>query len=158
MALIVGISITGFSGKAANYIGSISVVSPNSSIQSAGLEILGNGGGSGGFVYKGGGNAVDAAVAAALSACVVNPGNCSLGGYGGHMLIWKSGWDGGPQLITCIDFNSAAGSLATSNTFAGSVDPVTGNWIGGGSPANQYGWKAGGGPRAFAGLFIGPTE
>src|SRR5262249_46332351 len=78
----------------ATYVGSATVASPNSSISSAALEILGSGGGSGSFVYKGGGNAVDAIVAAALSACVVNSGNCSLGGYGGHMLIWKAGWDG----------------------------------------------------------------
>src|SRR5439155_14107539 len=97
----------------AAYVGSASVASPNSSIQSAAMEILGNGGGNGAFIYKGGGNAVDAVVAAALSACVVNPGNCSLGGYGGHMLIWKAGLDGDPQVLTCIDFNSAAGSLAS---------------------------------------------
>src|SRR5206468_9738236 len=102
----------------AQYAGSASVASPNSSVQSAALEILGNGGGAGNFIYKGGGNAVDAVVAAALAACVVNPGNCSLGGYGGHMLIYKSGGDGDQQLVTCIDFNSAAGSLAASNMFA----------------------------------------
>src|SRR6185369_149641 len=111
-------------------------------IQSAAMEILANGGGTGTFIYKGGGNAVDAAVAAALAACVVNPGNCSLGGYGGHMMIWKAGLDGEPQRITCIDFNSAAGSLATSNMFVGSLNPTNGLWTGAQPPANQYGWKA----------------
>src|SRR5437879_13738109 len=64
----------------ADYTGSASTVSPDNNIQSAATEILGNGGGSGAFLYKGGGNAVDAAVAAALAACVINPGNASLGG------------------------------------------------------------------------------
>src|SRR5436309_3160835 len=142
----------------ADYAGSVSVVSANSSIQSAGTELLGNGGGAGSFVYKGGGNAVDAAVATALSACVVNPGNCSLGGYGGHMLIWKAGVDGEPQLVTCIDFNSAAGSLATSNMFAAHHDPTTGAWIGPGPAANLLGWKAVGVPGTFGGLFMAQTN
>ena len=101
---------------------------------------------------------MDALVATALAACVINPGNASLGGYGGHMLIWKSGADGDPQLLTCIDFGSAAGSLASSNMFAGSVDPVTGTWTGGGSPQNQYGWKATGVPATFAGLYMAQTN
>ncbi|MEO5803984.1 MAG: gamma-glutamyltransferase [Verrucomicrobiota bacterium] len=142
----------------ADYVGSVSTVSANSSVHLAATEILGAGGGSGVFSYKGGGNAVDAAVAAALAACVVNPGNASLGGYGGHMMIYKSGWDGEPQWVTCIDFNSAAGSLASSNMFASSVDPTTGKWIAGGQPANQYGWKAAGVPGTFAGLFMAQTN
>src|SRR5689334_1882461 len=93
-----------------------------------------------------------------LAACVINPGNASLGGYGGHMLIWKSGGDGDPQLLTCIDFGSAAGSLASSNMFAGNVDPVTGTWTGPGSPQNQYGWKATGVPGTFAGLYMAQTN
>ena len=142
----------------AAYVGSASVVSPNAAIQSAAAEILGGGGGSSNFIYKGGGNAVDAAVAAALSACVVNPGNCSLGGYGGHMMIWKAGWDGEPQVLTCIDFNSAAGSLATSNMFAASVNPTNGNWTGPPPAANLTGWKAAGVPGTFAGLFMAQTN
>jgi gamma-glutamyltranspeptidase/glutathione hydrolase len=140
------------------YVGSASVAGQNSSIQSAATEILANGGGTNIFTYKGGGNAIDAAVAAALAACVVNPGNCSLGGYGGHMMIWKSGWDGSPQLLTCIDFNSTAGSLATSNMFVGSVNPTNGHWTGASPAANQYGWKAAGVPGTFAGLFMAQTN
>src|SRR5258706_8416916 len=145
-------------GARADYTGSASTVSPDNNIQSAATEILGNGGGSGAFVYKGGGNAVDAAVAAALAACVINPGNASLGGYGGHMMIWKAGWDGQPQLATCIDFNSAAGSLATANMFAGNVDPTTGVWTGAQPPANEIGWKAVGVPGTFAGLYMAQTN
>ncbi len=152
------VAFAGVTTIRADYIGSVSTVSPNSSVDSAASEILGSGGGSGAFMYKGGGNAVDAAVAAALAACVVNPGNCSLGGYGGHMLIYKSGWDGEPPLVTCIDFNSPAGSLASSNMFGTNVDSTTGKWIGGGQPANQYGWKAVGVPGTFAGLFMAQTN
>ena len=111
----------------ADHVGSVSTVSANSSIQSAATEILGRGGGTGPFTYKGGGNAIVAAVAAALAACAVNPGNCSLGGYGGHLMGWKAGWDGEPQLLTRIHFNSAAESLATSNMFAADVNPTNGN-------------------------------
>ncbi len=142
----------------AAYVGSASAASPNPTIESAALEVLGSGGGTGAFIYKGGGNAVDAAVAAALSACVVNVANCSLGGYGGHMMIWKSGWDGAPQLVTCIDFNSAAGSLANSNVFAVSVNPTNGNWIGALPAANLIGWKAVGVPGTFAGLYMAQTN
>jgi gamma-glutamyltranspeptidase/glutathione hydrolase len=142
----------------ASYVGSASVAGPNAPVQSAAMEILGSGGGGGSFSYKGGGNAIDAAVAAALAGCVVNPGNGSLGGYGGHMMIWKAGRDGQPQLITCIDFNSAAGSLAASNMFAGNIDPVTGAWTGPGRAANQYGWEAAGVPGTFAGLFMAQTN
>ena len=133
------------------YVGLVTTASADSSISSAGTEILGSGGGSGLFIYKGGGNAVDAIVATALAACVINPGNASLGGYGGHMLIWKSGADGDPQLLTCIDFGSAAGSLASSNMFAANVDPITGTWTGTGQAQNQYGLKATGVPGTFAG-------
>ena len=142
----------------AEYIGSANTVSANSSVQSTATEILGNGGGAGVFTYKGGGNAIDAAVATALAACVVNPGNCSLGGYGGHMMIYKSGFDGEPQLVTCIDFNSAAGSLASPDMFADSVNPTNGRWTGALPPANQYGWKAVGVPGTFAGLFMAQTN
>jgi gamma-glutamyltranspeptidase/glutathione hydrolase len=142
----------------AAYIGSVSVASPNAAIQSAGTDILGNGGGTGSFIYKGGGNAVDAAVAAGLAACVVTPGACSLGGYGGHMMIWKSGWDGEPQMVTCIDFNTAAGSLASSNMFVGSVNPTNGAWTGPSPPAHLRGWKAAGVPGTFAGLYMAQTN
>src|ERR1041385_2344130 len=74
------------------------------------------------------------------------------------MLIYKSGWDGEPKLITCIDFNSAAGSLASSNMFLGSVNLTNGHWTGPLPAANQIGWKAVGVPGTFAGLFVAQTN
>lgn len=139
------------------YVGSVSQTGP-SSIKATALEILGDGGGAGEFVYKGGGNAVDAAVAAALAACVVNTGNCSLGGYGGHMLIYRSGLDGEAAGMRCIDFNSAAGSLASANMFVGSVNLTNGHWTGASPAANQIGWKAVGVPGTLAGLYLAQTN
>lgn len=157
-AALLGALGAGHNAARAEYTGTAGIVSANSSVQTAAAEILGNGGGAGIFQYKGGGNAVDAAVAAALAACVVNPGNSSLGGYGGHILIWKSGWDGERRLLTCIDFNSAAGSLAAPDMFAASVNPADGTWIGAQPPANEIGWKAAGVPGTFAGLFMAQTN
>jgi gamma-glutamyltranspeptidase / glutathione hydrolase len=54
----------------------------------------------GGSVLAGGGNAVDAAVAAALVSCVADGCNTGIGGYGGHMVIAPP--QGAPA---CIDFN-----------------------------------------------------
>jgi gamma-glutamyltranspeptidase len=141
----------------ATYTGS--VAGPTSpTISSAGSEILANGGGGGLFTYKGGGNAIDAAVATALTACIVSPQACSLGGYGGHMLIYKAGWDGGPRLITCIDFNSTAGSLASADMFVGNVDLTNGHWTGPLPAASQFGWKAIGVPGTLAGLYMAQTN
>ena len=140
----------------AEYIGSVTGTGP-ASVQAVAFEILGNGGGSGAFTYKGGGNAVDAAVASMLAACVITPGACSLGGYGGHMLIYKSGFDGDPPLVTCIDFNSPAGSLASSNMWVGSVNLANGKWTNGVN-LHQLGWKAVGVPGTLAGLYTAQTN
>src|SRR5262245_15486963 len=55
-----------------------------------------------------GGNAVDAAVTAALVAGVVAVPSCGIGGYGGHLTIAHP--DG---RVAAIDFNSTAPAAAT---------------------------------------------
>ncbi len=141
----------------AEYSGAVSGTGATS-IDSAARDILGNGGGAGSFIYKGGGNAVDAAAAAMLAACVITPANCSLGGYGGHMLIYKAGFDGEPPLVTCLDFNSAAGSLASSNMWVSSVNLTNGKWTASGPNLHQLGWKAAGVPGTLAGIYAAQTN
>ncbi|MDB6057638.1 MAG: Immunoglobulin I-set domain protein [Verrucomicrobiales bacterium] len=144
----------------AEYTGSVQGPGQGTVSWSSGMDVLGAGGGSGQFTYKGGGNAVDAAVAGALAACINSPQQCSLGGYGGHMLIYRSPLDPdstGPS-ITCIDMNSPAGSLASSNMFIGSVNLTNGHWTGPTPAANQIGWKAVGVPGTFAGLYMAQTN
>src|SRR5262245_9920371 len=83
-------------------------------------------------ILKDGGNAVDAAVAAALASCIATPAHCGIGGYGGHITIAMAR----QRKVTCIDFNSAAPAAARPDMYAldsnGHVH----------SQANLYGWRA----------------
>src|SRR5438477_11281256 len=55
-------------------------------------------------IFASGGNAIDAAVAAALTATIAAPHQTGIGGYGGHMTLA----DARRSKITSIDFNSMA--------------------------------------------------
>lgn len=88
-----------------------------------------------------GGNAADAAVAAALVAGVVAVPMCGIGGYGGHLIV---GWPDGR--VAAIDFNSAAPAAAHERMFP--LDAQ--NRVRGG--VNQHGWLAAGVPGTLAGL------
>jgi gamma-glutamyltranspeptidase/glutathione hydrolase len=94
-------------------------------------------------VLAAGGNAVDAAVTAALVAGVVAVPGCGPGGYGGHMVIAH------PRgKVIAIDFNSTAPVAAKADMFAvddrGRVK----------ADANNHGWLAAGVPGTLAGLQI----
>ena len=88
-----------------------------------------------------GGNAVDAAVATALALTVVDPGNNSLGGYGGFLLFAPR--DGEP---TVVNFNTRAPLEATPDMFA--ITPEGGV----ADDANVTGYRAVGVPGVLAGL------
>jgi gamma-glutamyltranspeptidase/glutathione hydrolase len=92
-------------------------------------------------VLAAGGNAVDAAVAAALVAGVVAVPSCGIGGYGGHMVIAT-----GDGKVTAIDFNSTAPAAARDDMFPVGENGAVKDEI------NAYGWLAAGVPGTLAGM------
>ncbi len=89
-----------------------------------------------------GGNAVDAAVSAALVVAVVSPQLCGAGGYGGHLVVAT----GDGRRVTAIDFNSAAPAAAKPDMFPLDAQGQVKD------RSNVYGWKAAGVPGTLAGL------
>lgn len=93
-------------------------------------------------VLAAGGNAVDAAVAAALTAGVVGVHLCGIGGYGGHMVIAVPGG----KKVTAIDFNSTAPRAAREDMFPLTAKGDVKDGV------NNHGWLAAGVPGTLAGL------
>ncbi len=93
-------------------------------------------------VLRDGGNAIDAAIAAAFAAGIRAPHNSGLGGYGGHAMIALAGG----KKVTAIDFNSTAPGAARADMFPLDAEGrVVGN-------TNTIGWLAAGVPGVAAGL------
>ncbi|MDA1311796.1 MAG: gamma-glutamyltransferase [Acidobacteria bacterium] len=88
-----------------------------------------------------GGNAIDAAVAAALTAAIVEPSSCGVGGYGTHITIARA--DG---KVTCIDGNSMAPQAARADMFETDDEGQVPGKV------NYYGWLSAGIPGTLGGL------
>ncbi len=93
-------------------------------------------------VLADGGNAIDAAVTAALAACITSPSKCGVGGYGGHAIIAF----GGGKKITAIDFNAMAPAAAREDMFPLDAKGKVKNNL------NVHGWLAAAVPGTMAGL------
>ena len=105
-------------------------------------------------VMRGGGNAVDAVVAALLAECVCQPHNVGLGGYAGTMILHSSSHD----RVFAIDFDSVAPAAAAPGMFP--TEACTHNWdIAGDGVStipgiNEYGCLCVTAPPIVAGLAL----
>src|SRR5688572_9870366 len=91
-------------------------------------------------ILREGGNAIDAAVAAAFAAGIASPSKSGVGGYGGHAMIALAGG----RTIKAIDFNSIAPAAARAEMF-----PLVANGRVKGA-INSTGWLAAGVPGTVA--------
>jgi gamma-glutamyltranspeptidase/glutathione hydrolase len=85
--------------------------------------------------YKQNGNAIDAAVAAAMVLCVVSPTNVGFGGYGGTMIVYSAK----TRRVRALDFDSRAPRAYRPQLYA---NPTVA----------QHGYLAIGVPAVIAGL------
>src|SRR5436309_4277960 len=69
-------------------------------------------------ILKKGGNAIDAAVAAALMEAVVSPHNTGIGGYGGCMMMYAAR----EKKAVSINFDSTAPRAAKPDMFVGKAN------------------------------------
>ena len=86
------------------------------------------------------GNAIDAAVSAALTAGVTELSGCGIAGYGGHMVIAMA--DG---RVSAIDYNSTAPAAMRGSTFAPDAKGTV-------PEAHDHGWLSAGVPGILAGM------
>jgi gamma-glutamyltranspeptidase/glutathione hydrolase len=89
-----------------------------------------------------GGNAMDAIVAAALTAAVAAPHQTGIGGYGMSAIV---AFDGGKRIVA-IDGNSTAPAAMSADTFQPAADGKVPGRV------NETGWLAAGVPGILAGL------
>ena len=115
------------------------VVEPHPRTAKAGFDML-----------VAGGNAVDAAVAAAFAEGVVEPAQNGIAGYGGCMLIYRKK----TQNVVAIDYNSVAPSSASEDMFTieDAPDAVAGYRVPG--RVNVHGPLSIGVPGVVAGLCL----
>jgi gamma-glutamyltranspeptidase / glutathione hydrolase len=124
-------AVAATSGYAAEPVQAAGAIRGEPTAEKVGMQVLAEGG-----------NAIDAIVAAALTAAVVVPHQTGMGGYGGHATL---ALDGGKK-ITSIDFNTMAPAAATANMFTGAIKgPIN-------TQKNMYGWLSAGVPGILAGL------